>query len=336
MSKVLVTGSAGFIGFFVCKKFLDKGFDVVGIDNLNSYYDVNLKKSRLRILKKNGNFYNYEESLQKKGFLKKLFSKNRFKYIIHLAAQAGVRYSIENPRTYLENNYLATFELLDNIKLNPPDHFLVASTSSAYGDSTNFPTSENQKADNQISFYAATKKGIENMCHSYSHTYRIPTTTFRFFTVYGPWGRPDMALFKFTKSILENKPIDVYNYGKLSRDFTYIDDLVHSIYLLKDCIPSIIEQEKKIAADSLSKVAQYRLVNIGNAAPEKLTDFIGAIEKELNQKATLKLLPLPKGDVSATWADTSLLKNLTGFTPSTSITVGIKNFVEWYRDYYKI
>ena len=254
-----------------------------------------------------------------------------------MAAQAGVRFSMENPRSYLESNINGTFELLNAAQAYPPQHMLLASTSSAYGASEKMPYKESIKADHQMSFYAATKKSTENMAHSYSHMYNLPITMFRFFTVYGPWGRPDMALFKFTKAILNGDPIDVFNYGNMSRDFTYIDDLVNGIVLLIDIAPKISSDRKKYKlSDSESAVAPFRVVNIGNSKPEKLIDFITEIEKSTGMTAVKNMLPIQTGDVPATWADISLLKKLTGYRPETNIIQGVENFVKWYRDYYQI
>jgi len=265
-----------------------------------------------------------------------LFEEERPDVVIHLAAQAGVRYSIENPRSYLESNINGTFELLEAARAYPPAHMLLASTSSAYGANNDMPYLETAKADHQMSFYAATKKSTENMAHSYAHLFNLPITMFRFFTVYGPWGRPDMALFKFTKAILSGDAIDVYNYGEMSRDFTYIDDLVRGMRLLIDAIPEDTDHSKENACklDSKSQVAPFRVVNIGNSQPSKLLDFITAIEKSIGIEAVKNLMPMQAGDVPATWADSSLLAELTGYRPQIDLSNGIENFIRWYRAYY--
>jgi UDP-glucuronate 4-epimerase len=335
---VLVTGAAGFIGFHTSKRLLDEGWRVVGIDCMSDYYDVSLKQQRESILLNSGSYRSVHEKVETPNALLHLCEEERPSVIIHLAAQAGVRFSIENPRAYLESNISGTFELLEAARSYPPKHMLLASTSSAYGANVEFPYLETAKADNQMSFYAATKKSTENMAHSYSHLFNIPITMFRFFTVYGPWGRPDMALFKFTQAILNGDPIDVYNHGEMSRDFTYIDDLVNGIRLLMDVIPGNTEirfHETGIN-DSKSPVAPYRVVNIGNSQPEKLTDFIFAIEETLGLKARKNFMPMQAGDVPATWADTTLLQAMTGYSPSTKLVKGVKEFVRWYRDYYNV
>ena len=266
-----------------------------------------------------------------------MFAEETPEVVIHLAAQAGVRYSIENPRSYLDSNIVGTFELLEAARSHPPQHLLLASTSSAFGANTSMPYREIDKADHQMSFYAATKKATENMAHSYAHLFGLPITMFRFFTVYGPWGRPDMALFKFTKAILEDRPIDVYNHGDMKRDFTYIEDLVEAIYLLISTPPlDPASRDTVPAGDSLSPVAPWRVVNIGNSDAVQLTDFIEAIETATGRQAQRNLLPMQAGDVPATWADATLLKTLTGYTPRTSVREGVAKFVAWYRSHYGI
>ena len=331
--KIIITGSAGFIGFHASKLFLSKGFEVVGIDSLTRYYDVNLKKRRNEILKKFKSYSFYKIDICDDAKLKKVFKKEKPDVVIHLAAQAGVRYSIENPKSYVESNFLGTFNILEAIKENEIKHSLIASTSSVYGANEDMPFEEKDKADLQLSFYASTKKSCEVISHSYSHLYNLPITCFRFFTVYGPWGRPDMALFKFTKSILEEKPIDVYNFGKMRRDFTYVDDLVESIFLLIDKIPCT--NTPLSSKDSISSVAPWRLINIGNSKQEKLEDFIKEIETHLNKKAVKNLMEMQPGDVPATFADISLLKEITGYIPDTTISKGIKLFLEWYKNFYE-
>lgn len=330
----LVTGSSGFIGFHLCQKLLDDGFRVVGIDNLSDYYDVALKQRRQSILLQNPNFRVINDNIEAPGLMMSLFAEETPDVIIHLAAQAGVRYSIDNPRAYLESNIVGTFEILEAARAYPPAHMLLASTSSAYGANTVMPYQETVKADHQMSFYAATKKATEAMAHSYAHLYHLPVTMFRFFTVYGPWGRPDMALFKFTKAILNGDPIDVYNHGDMKRDFTYVTDLVEGIRLLIDAVPERLDEVPE--GDSLSPVAPWRVVNIGNSDSVQLTDFIAAIEEATGKTATRNMMPMQAGDVPATWADASLLQTLTGYKPQTNVRDGVQAFVDWYRDYYEV
>lgn len=330
----LVTGSSGFIGFHLCQKLLDDGFRVVGIDNLSDYYDVALKQRRQSILLQNPNFRVINDNIEAPNLMMSLFAEETPDVIIHLAAQAGVRYSIDNPRAYLESNIVGTFEILEAARAYPPAHMLLASTSSAYGANTVMPYQETVKADHQMSFYAATKKATEAMAHSYAHLYHLPVTMFRFFTVYGPWGRPDMALFKFTKAILNGDPIDVYNHGDMKRDFTYVTDLVEGIRLLIDAVPERLDEVPE--GDSLSPVAPWRVVNIGNSDSVQLTDFIAAIEEATGKTATRNMMPMQAGDVPATWADASLLQTLTGYKPQTNVRDGVQAFVDWYRDYYEV
>ena len=331
----LVTGAAGFIGYHISKRLLDEGWRVVGLDCMSDYYDVSLKERREGMLLQNASYRSVHEKVETAKVLMGLFDEERPNIVIHLAAQAGVRYSIKNPRAYLESNINGTFELLEAARAFPPEHMLLASTSSAYGANKDMPYRETVKADHQVSFYAATKKATENMAHSYAHLFDLPITMFRFFTVYGPWGRPDMALFKFTKAILNGDPIDVYNYGDMSRDFTYIDDLVNGIRELIDATPEIKDLRKDtFSQDSKSEVAPFRIVNIGNSQPSQLLDFIIAIEQAVGIKAIKNLMPMQAGDVPATWADTSLLAELTGYKPRTDLDTGVQRFVEWYRSYY--
>ena len=334
----LVTGAAGFIGFHISRKLLSEGWRVIGLDCMSEYYDVSLKVRRESILLQNAFYKSVHEKVETENVLKQVFSEEQPSVVIHLAAQAGVRYSIINPRAYLESNIVGTFELLEAARAYPPEHLLLASTSSAYGANTKMPYTEIDRADHQMSFYAATKKSTENIAHSYSHLFNLPTTMFRFFTVYGPWGRPDMAPNKFAKAIFEGLPIDVYNEGEMWRDFTYIDDLIEGMYLLISKVPSSLDDPVNVGIldDSISPVAPFRVVNIGNANTVKLVDFIAAFEDAIGKPAQKNLLPIQPGDVVSTWADNSLLKYLTGFAPKTDISIGVANFIKWYRDYYRV
>ncbi len=334
MQTVLVTGSAGFIGYHLCKLLLAHGYRVVGLDALSDYYDVSLKEARHAQLE-HPNFIPVIGRVETPGLVAEIFESHNLDYVVHLAAQAGVRYSIENPRSYLESNIIGTFEILEAARAHPPKHMLLASTSSAFGANTQMPYKETQRADHQVSFYAATKKSTENMAHSYAHLFDLPVTMFRFFTVYGPWGRPDMAYFKFTDAILKGTPIDVYNFGDMKRDFTYVEDLVEAIRLLLDAIPERPKDGIVPEGDSLSPVAPHRVVNIGNNDAVQLTDFIAAIEAATGIKANRNLMPMQAGDVPATWADAELLKSLTGYTPKTDVRVGVQKFVDWYREFYR-
>jgi UDP-glucuronate 4-epimerase len=329
----LVTGSAGFIGYHLCRRLLADGWTVTGLDAMTPYYDVRLKERRHAMLAQNEAFRPVIGAVEAVGQMAALVEDARPDAIIHLAAQAGVRHSIDAPRDYMSANVSGTFEVLEAARARVPGHLLIASTSSVYGANTSMPYAETDRADHQMSFYAATKKAGEGMAHSYAHLYGIPTTMFRFFTVYGPWGRPDMALFKFTRAILAGAPIEVYNHGEMQRDFTYVDDLVEGIVRLIGIVPGT---EPVGAADSLSPVAPWRAVNIGNGAPVRLLDFVEAIEGALGQRATKQMMPMQPGDVPATWADATLIRDLVGPLPRTEITEGVRRFVSWYREYYRV
>lgn len=333
MKTALITGSAGFIGYFTSRALLKQGWRVIGLDALSDYYDVTLKIRRHEMLEAMGNFVPVIGLLETPGLVRGLCAEYGPALVIHLAAQAGVRHSIDKPATYVQSNLIGTAELLEAIRAYPPAHSLLASTSSVYGANTKMPYVETDKVDTQMSFYAATKKATEAMAHSYSHLYGLPITLFRFFTVYGPWGRPDMAHFKFTRAILEGTPIEIYNHGNQKRDFTYIDDLVTSIIALSAAVP---DPAAPVAGDSLSPVAPCRVVNIGNGQPVMLMDYIAAIEAACGREAQKVFLPAQPGDVPATWADVSLLHTLTGQRPATDVRQGLQQFVDWYRDYYGI
>ena len=332
-TKLFITGSSGFIGFHVAKKYLDKGFKVCGFDSMNNYYDVKLKKSRLKILNNYKKFNFIKGNLENRKILESSIRKFKPSIIIHLAAQAGVRYSIEKPKIYLNSNILGTFHIIEYAKKFNVKHLIIGSSSSVYGANKKFPFQEIDKTDSQISFYAATKKSTENLAHSYSSLWKLPITVLRFFTVYGPWGRPDMAYFKFTKNILNKKRIDVYNKGKLYRDYTYIDDIVDGIFKLTNKIPNL-NSSKKYKNDSLSNVAPFRILNIGNTKKILLSDFINTLEKKLGKKSIKKYMPMQKGDVHSTLSDTKLLRRITGYNPKTKYQDGIKKFLDWYLDYY--
>ena len=333
----LVTGSAGFIGYHLCSRLLAEGWAVTGVDAMTDYYDVRLKERRQAMLLQNAGFRAVNDRIETPGLLHGMMETERPDAVIHLAAQAGVRYSIDNPESYVEANLIGTFRLLEAIRAFPPAHSLLASTSSVYGANTDMPYAETAKADTQMSFYAATKKANEAMAHSYAHLYDLPVTMFRFFTVYGPWGRPDMALFKFTKAILEGQPIDVYNHGNMSRDFTYVTDLVDGIVRLIDAVPMRPATPDAVPeGDSLSPVAPFRIVNIGNSDSVRLTAFIEAIEAATGRTAQRNYMDMQPGDVPATWADASLLQTLTGYRPQTPVSEGVAQFVDWYRDYYGV
>ena len=336
MNRILVTGSAGFIGFHLSKLLLQEKFEVLGYDAITPYYDVSLKDARIKILSQYPKFQMVKGFLENMNLLTEVTNDFKPDIIIHLAAQAGVRYSIENPRSYIDSNIVGTFNIIELSKLHKIKHLLIASTSSVYGANEMMPFREIQQSDTQLSLYAATKKATESLSHSYAHLFDIPTTVFRFFTVYGSYGRPDLALFKFVESILQGRQIDVYNYGNMYRDFTYVKDLVKAVRLLIDVPPKKpASSDEIIKNDSLSPVAPHRIVNIGNSEKVKLTDFIKAIENCLKKRAKCKMMPMQMADVPATWANVDLLEQLTGYRPKTSIEVGIKEFVLWFREYYK-
>ena len=331
--KILITGSSGFIGFHLSKLLLENNHKVHGFDSMNSYYDVKLKNSRLKILRKYKKFTFSKGQLENRKKLDSIFKKFKPNIVIHLAAQAGVRYSIDKPRVYLDSNVTGTFNIIEASHRVKVKHLMMASSSSVYGANESIPFKETDKTETQLSIYAATKKANESMAHSYSNIWKIPITMLRFFTVYGPWGRPDMALFKFTKGILNNKKIDIYNYGKMYRDFTYIDDVVNGIKLLINKSPNI-NQRKKFKNDSLSPVAPFRILNIGNTKKVYLLNFIKQIELELGKKAKRNYMPLQKGDVKETLSNTNLLKKITGYNPKTNYKSGVKKFITWYKEYY--
>lgn len=332
---LLITGTAGFIGFHLARLLLAEGFRVHGYDGMTDYYDVTLKHRRHAILLENPNFSATEGMLEDQARFDAVANEFRPEVIVHLAAQAGVRYSLENPRAYLDANVIGTFNVMEGARRLNVRHLLMASTSSVYGANDEMPFTETEKADTQLTIYAATKKANESMAHAYAHLWDLPTTMFRFFTVYGTWGRPDLALYKFVDAILDDRPIDIYNHGEMYRDFTYVDDLVHGIRLLIDAVPVRPNSKEDIEpGDSLSPAAPFRVVNIGNSNKVRLLDFIDAIEDCLGKKAIRNPMPMQKGDVPATWADAALLQRLTGYRPQTDLRDGIARFVAWYRDYY--
>ena len=329
--RLLITGSAGFIGFHLARRLLEEGHEVLGVDGFTPYYDVALKRARHAILKAHASFFERELMLEDMAGLDAAAREAAPDVIVHLAAQAGVRYSVENPRAYIESNLVGTFNVLEIARAHMVRHLLLASTSSVYGDNETTPFRETDRVAHPLSLYAATKAGGELISHSYSHLWRIPTTAFRFFTVYGPWGRPDMALFRFVRAILAGEPIDVYNEGAMERDFTYVADLVEAIRRLIDRPP---EAGSPVVGDSLSPAAPWRVVNIGRGAPVGLMDFIGETERALGRKAQLNFLPMQQGDVKRTFADASLLETLTGYRPTTGLSEGVAAFCAWYREYY--
>ena len=334
MRKVFITGTAGFIGFHLAQLLLDEGFRVHGFDGMTDYYDVKLKQRRHQVLLQNPHFSMTEGMLEDDALITQVTDDFAPDVIVHLAGQAGVRYSLENPRAYLDSNLVGTFNVMEAARRLKVEHLLMASTSSVYGANEDMPFAETDKADTALTFYAATKKANEAMAHSYAHLWDLPTTMFRFFTVYGPYGRPDLALFKFVDAILDGRPIDIYNHGDMYRDFTYVTDLVRGIRLLIDTPPVRPDNREVPEGDSLSPVAPYRIVNIGNSDKVRLLDFVEAIEEELGLKAIRNYMPMQMGDVPATWANAELLKTLTGYKPQTDIKDGIREFVAWFRDYY--
>lgn len=333
--KYLVTGAAGFIGFHVSQRLLAAGHQVVGLDNLNDYYDVSLKQARLDLLA-SADFRFLKMELDDNAGMAVLFAEEQFDRVIHLAAQAGVRYSLENPHAYAQANLVGHLNVLEGCRHNKVQHLLYASSSSVYGLNRKLPFSTDDSVDHPVSLYAATKKANELMSHTYSHLYGLPTTGLRFFTVYGPWGRPDMALFKFTKAMLEGKTIDVYNYGKMKRDFTYIDDIVEAIIRLQDVIPEANSEWTVENGSPATSSAPYRIYNIGNSSPVELMDYITALEEALGIEAKKNMMPMQAGDVLETSAETQPLYDLVGFRPQTSVKDGVKNFVEWYREFYQV
>lgn len=331
--KFLVTGAAGFIGFHVCQRLLEAGHTVVGIDNINDYYDVNLKQARLHLLDSPLFSFVKLDVADREG-VEKLFSTEKFDRVVHLAAQAGVRYSLENPHAYADANLMGFLNILEGCRHTKVKHLVYASSSSVYGLNRKMPFSTDDSVDHPVSLYAATKKANELMAHTYAHLYGIPTTGLRFFTVYGPWGRPDMALFKFTKAMLEGQSIDVYNYGKMKRDFTYIDDIVEAIVRIQDVIPQPDPNWTVEAGSPATSSAPYRVYNIGNSSPVELMDYITALEEAMGMEAKKNMMPMQPGDVLETSAETQPLYDLVGFRPQTTVKQGVKNFVDWYKEYY--
>ena len=334
--KILVTGAAGFIGFSTAKQLLERGDTVVGLDNFNDYYDVALKEARAAVLDKYDGFSMCRIDLADRDAIESLFAKEKFDKVVHLAAQAGVRYSLENPHAYIDSNVVGTLHILEGCRHHNVEHLVYASSSSVYGANTTMPFSIHQNVDHPLALYGATKKANELMAHTYSNLYELPTTGLRFFTVYGPFGRPDMALFMFTKNIIEGKPIDVFNFGNHKRDFTYIDDIVEGVIRTMDNTATPNDDWDPATPDPGTSRAPYRIYNIGNQQPVELMDYIGAIEDRLGKKAEKNLLPLQPGDVPDTWADTEDLAADVGYQPATPIEVGVKRFVEWYLEFYKV
>lgn len=335
VEKILITGTAGFIGYHLANLLLAEGYVVKGYDGLTDYYDVSLKRHRHSLLDEHRSFSYTEGLLEDSELLASVANDFKPHIIVHLAAQAGVRYSLENPKAYIDSNVVGTLNVMEIARHHKVRHLLMASTSSVFGANEDMPFVETEKADTQLTIYAATKKANESMAHAYAHLWNLPTTMFRFFTVYGPWGRPDLALYKFVDAILDGRPIDIYNHGEMYRDFTYVDDLVRGIRLLIDAVPQRPEDGAVPEGDSLSPVAPFRIVNIGNSEKVRLLDFIDAIEDCLGRKADRNYMGMQAGDVPATWADATLLQRLTGYRPRTPFKEGIARFVEWFLDYYE-
>jgi UDP-glucuronate 4-epimerase len=334
MNKILVTGAAGFIGFHLCKELIKQGYAVVGLDNINDYYDTNLKISRLKQIEDFHNFKFVKLNIAERESLSEIFSGEQFDVVVHLAAQPGVRYSLVNPYAYVESNISGFLNILEGCRHHHIEHLVYASSSSIYGANTKMPFSVHQNVDHPVSLYAATKKSNELMAHAYSHLYGIPTTGLRFFTVYGPWGRPDMAYFSFTRAIIEDKPMDVFNYGRMKRDFTYIDDIVDGVMRVLPQIPVPNQKWNGDNPDPGTSYAPHRLYNIGNNNPVELMFVINILEQCIGKKANMNMLPMQSGDVTATFADIDDLRNDVGFEPSTPIEKGLGNFVDWYKSYY--
>ena len=337
MTRILITGTAGFIGYHLAKLLLAQGHEVLGYDGMTAYYDLGLKARRHGELLQNQGFTAVEAMLEDQATLDAAAAKFGPQVIVHLAAQAGVRYSLEAPRSYLDSNIIGTFHVMELARRHEVAHLMMASTSSVYGANDKMPFAETDPADHPLTIYAASKKATESMGHAYAHLWKIPTTMFRFFTVYGPWGRPDLALFRFVEAILQDRPIDIYNHGQMFRDFTYIDDLVRAIALLIPVTPPLVEgRGEALAGDSLSPSAPWRVVNIGNSDKVRLLDFVEAIEVALGRTAVRNYMPMQRGDVPATWADADLLQALTGYRPQTDFREGVRRFVDWYRGYYGV
>lgn len=339
--KILVTGTAGFIGFHVAQKLIARGDSVVGFDVVNDYYDVALKEKRLSILdelgRRLGSDYSFVRAdLAGQARVDAVFAQHKFDRVIHLAAQAGVRYSLENPHSYVQSNIVAFTNILEACRYHGVGHLTYASTSSVYGANTKMPFSEHEGVDHPLQFYAATKRANELMAHSYSHLFRLPTTGLRFFTVYGPWGRPDMALFKFTRNILAGEPIDVFNHGNHTRDFTFVEDIAEGVIRASDAVAAPNPAWNSDAPDPATSNAPFRIFNIGNSSPVKLSEYIEALESALGKKAIINLLPLQPGDVPSTYSDTRALENAVDYKPTTPVTEGVRRFVEWYIDYHRV
>jgi len=330
--KILITGTAGFIGANLAQRLLSEGHEICGVDAFTDYYDVKLKQARSALLESRNNFYRCDAHVEDRGALERIFADFKPDMVVHLAAQAGVRYSVDNPRAYVDSNVVGSFNIVDLGKQYELSHLIMASTSSAYGANEKFPAQETDPATHPLSIYAATKLASELIAHSHAHLFGVPTTMVRFFSVYGPWGRPDMAFFKFTEHIFRNQPIDVFNHGKMVRDFTYVDDISRGLQALLETPPVLGEPVSE--RDTLSPVAPHRIVNIGSQAPVELLDYIREIETNVGRPAILNMMEMQPGDVTKTYADSTLLHELTGYTPSVGVEEGVRNFVDWYRSYY--